>query len=84
MAQKDESLVTGGCSDTDSRDYATVAELELEPGPWRRTNHSTAPPRQLTNHRPGCRARVRHVSVQTAAPPRPEAVRLSRASTWLR
>ena len=95
-----------GCSDTDSRDYATVAELELDPGPWRRTNHSAAaprqltnhstaaprqltnhsaaPPRQLTNHRPGCRARVRHVSVQTAAPPRPEAVRLSRASTWQR
>ena len=95
MAQEDESLVTGGCSDTDSRDYATVAELELDPGPWRRTNHSTAAPRQLTNHstaaprqltnhRPGCRARVRHVSVQTAAPPRPEAVRLSRASTWQR
>ena len=55
MAQEDESLVTGGGSDTDSRDYATVAELELEPGPWRRTNHSTAAPRQLTNHRPGCR-----------------------------
>ena len=75
--------MTGGCSDTDSRDYATVAELELDPGPWRRTNHSAAAPRQLTNHRPGC-ARVRHVSVQTAAQPRPEAVRLSRASTWQR